>query len=260
VASSLEFSLAFPTVSTLIDGPVSPGTLQSDSVDVWSCSLEGGVTVVTRCHAWLSDEEQVRAARFVRPEDQTRFILAHGGLRFILGRYESVAPATLRFCAGPTGKPALLDRQGDLAKLRFNLSHSHGRMLIAVAQGHDVGIDLEQIRDTLEPLKLAERFYTAQEYESIARRPASDQALQFYRLWVAKEAFLKSQGTGIPSLQQCEIHDTSSSSRASVRITRQSSLQEGWTVQWLKCGSGWQGAVSACGNDWRVRVCDAMSS
>jgi 4'-phosphopantetheinyl transferase len=260
VASSLESSLAFPTVSTLINGPLSLVTLQSGSVDVWSCSLEGGETVVKRCHAWLSEEEQVRAARFVRPGDQTRFTLAHGGLRFILGRYESVEPATLRFRTGATGKPALLDRQGDPARLRFNLSHSHGRMLVAVAQGYDVGVDLEQIRDNLEPLKLAERFYTAQEYDSIARRPACDQALQFYRLWVAKEAFLKAQGTGIPSLPQCEIHDASSSSRASVRITRQSSLQEGWTIQWLRCGPGWQGAVSACGDDWPVRVCDAMSS
>ncbi|HKY70431.1 MAG TPA: 4'-phosphopantetheinyl transferase superfamily protein [Nitrospira sp.] len=252
--------LAFPTVSTLINGPVSPVMLPSEGVDVWSCSLEGGETVVKRCHDWLSEEEQVRAARFVRAEDQIRFTLAHGGLRFILGRYEIAEPAALRFRAGATGKPALLDRQGDPAGLRFNLSHSHGRMLVAVARGRDVGIDLEQIRDTLEPLKLAERFYTAQEYDSIAGRPTSDQALQFYRLWVAKEAFLKAQGTGIASLQQCEIHDASSSARASVRITRRSSLQEGWTVQWLRCGPGWQGAVSACGNDWPVRVCDAMSS
>jgi len=258
VAHSLESSVAFPTVSTLIAGPVSPVTLQHDTVDVWSCSLEGSETVVRRCHGWLSEEERVRAVRFVRQEDQIRFTLAHGSLRLILGRYERVEPTTLRFRAGATGKPALLDSQGDFHSLRFNLSHSHGRMLVAVAYGQDVGIDLEQIRDNLEPLKLAERFYTAQEFDSIICRPASDHAPQFYRLWVAKEAFLKGQGTGIPSLQQCEIDDSSSLSRASVRIRRQSTLQEGWTIQWLRCGEGWQGAVSAFGNGWSVRVLDGV--
>ena len=47
------------------------------------------------------------------------------------------------------------------------------------------------------PLKLAERFYTQTEYEMIKSRPVADHAFQFYRLWVAKEALLKAQGTGI---------------------------------------------------------------
>ena len=56
-----------------------------------------------------------------------------------------------RFQPGATGKPALLDQQGDPHVLRFNLSHSHGRMLVAIANGQNVGIDLEQVRGNLEP-------------------------------------------------------------------------------------------------------------
>jgi 4'-phosphopantetheinyl transferase len=178
----------------------------------------------------------------------------------VLARYLGIEPPALRFLAGPTGKPALLDQQGRPHVLRFNLSHSHGRMLVAVANGQDVGIDLEQVRSSLEPLKLAERFYTRTEFERINGRPISEQAVQFYRLWVAKEAVLKAQATGITSLQQCEIVATASSSRASVRLSPDSTMQAGWTIQWLDCGPGWQGAVSAYGTDWSVRVLDAAAA
>ena len=158
--------------------------------------------------------------------------------------------------AGPTGKPVLEDQQSGPHSLRFNLSHSHGRMLVAVANGRDVGVDLEQVRNNFEPLKLAERFYTQAEYESIKSQPVPEQAVQFTRLWVAKEALLKAQGVGIPSLQQCQILAFPPSSRASVRLLPGSPMQQGWTIEWLGCGQGWQGAVSAYGHDWSVRIFD----
>lgn len=253
---SPEPSLAFPSVDALTGVAVSTVTLGSGIVDLWSCSLEARAEVLTRCHASLSEEERVRASRFIRSEDQTAFVLAHGALRAVLARYGGVEPTDLRFQTGLTGKPRLLSQPGSPEDLRFNLSHSHGRMLMVVATGMDVGVDLEQVRGNLEALQLAERFYTATEYESIKSRPPADQSQQFYQLWVAKEAVLKAQGIGIPSLQQCEIVLSSVASRADVRVTPDSAVQQGWTIQWLSCGPGWQGAVSAFGSAWSVRVLD----
>jgi 4'-phosphopantetheinyl transferase len=250
-------TLAFPSVDALTGGPGSPVTLSSSGiVDLWSCTLEGSGEVLARCHASLSEDERVRAARFIRSEDQTAFVLAHGALRAVLARYRGVEPAGLRFQIGPTGKPRLLGEPGRLQDLRFNLSHSHGRMLMVVAHGMDVGVDLEQVRGNLGALQLAERFYTATEYESIKSQPSAEQAQLFYHLWVAKEAVLKAQGIGIPSLQQCEIVVSSVPFRADVRVMPDSAVQQGWTIQWLSCGSGWRGAVSAFGNGWSVRVLD----
>jgi 4'-phosphopantetheinyl transferase len=252
----LEPTMTFPTVEALTSTGSPKADLKSRIVDLWSCSLEGSTAALARCRKWLSEEERVRAGRFIRPEDQTQFALAHGGLRFVLARYLDVDPGALRFRNGATGKPALIPQNGSSLDLRFNLSHSHGRMLIGVADGVDVGVDLEEIRDTVEPLKLAERFYTVAEYESILHRPAKDQAVHFYRFWVAKEAVLKGQGIGIPSLQQCEIVSSPTSLRGSVRPTPDAAMQRGWTVQWLNCGPGWQGAISASGDDWAVQVRD----
>ena len=257
MTSSPDPSFTFPPVAALAERQNERVILKHGTVDLWSCSLRGDAAVLDRCHACLSEAERARAARFVRADDRMRFTFAHGGLRLVLARYLGVDPAELRFSTGPTGKPALRDHQSDPHFLRFNLSHSHGRMLVAVANAQEVGIDLEQVRDTCEPLKLAERFYTPAEYESIKRLPASGQAMQFTRLWVAKEAWLKAQGVGIPSLQHCEIVASPSSSRASVRLQPGSAMPEGWAVEWLNCGQGWQGAVSTSGNDWSVRIFDA---
>ena len=259
MTSLLDPILAFPPVDQLMSRRTDRVTLRNGTVDLWSSSLEADVSGLEYCRACLSEEERARAARFVRPQDQIRFTLAHGGLRVVLARYLGIEPAGVRFLAGPTGKPALLDQQGGSHGVHFNLSHSHGRMLVAIAKGQDVGIDLELVRGNLQPLKLAERFYTQTEYETIKSLPAADHAFHFYRLWVAKEAWLKAQGAGIASLQQCEILGFDSSSRGSVRLSSDSAMQPGWTVQWLSCGQDWQGAVSAFGNDWSVRVLDAMS-
>ena len=256
VTSPTEPVMVFPSVADLTNGPLSPVSLNAGTIDVWSGSLEGNPTVQQRCHGWLSEEERARAARFVRVQDQMAFTLARGGLRAVLARYVGVEPAEIQITIGPTGKPALLCQQGG-PQLRFNLSHSHGRMVISVARGREVGIDLEQVRDDRQPLKLAERFYTPAEYEWIKSRPSCDQAAQFFRLWVAKEACVKAQGTGIASIQHCEIVASSSGSRASVRLPGTSAMQPGWTIQWLNCGSGWQGAVAANGHDWSIRVYDS---
>lgn len=250
-------TMTFPSVAALIGGPTSPMTVKRGVIDLWSCSLEASAAVLAHCHTWLSDEERARAARFVRSEDQTRFTLAHGSLRFLLGRYGGVEPAELRFQSGSSGKPALQGQQRSVQDLRFNLSHSHGRMLVAVASEVEVGVDLEQLRGNVEALKLAERFYSTAEYEGIKHRPSSEHALEFYRLWVAKEAVLKAQGIGIPSLQDCEIVALPDSFLASVRVLSDRTIQEGWTIRWLNCGSGWQGAVSALGNDWSIRILEA---
>jgi 4'-phosphopantetheinyl transferase len=256
LAPSLEPPIRFPTVEALTSTGSRRAVLHSRTVDVWSCTLDGSHAALACCRNWLSEDERIRAGRFVRPEDQTHFALAHGGLRFVLARYMGVDPRELRFRNGLTGKPALIPQDRGSLDLRFNLSHSHGRMLVGVADGVEVGVDLEEVRDSVEPLKLAERFYTGAEYESIVRRPPEDQALHFYRLWVAKEAVLKGQGIGIPSLQQCEIVTSMVSSRASVRLTPDAAMQPGWTIQWLNCGARWQGAVSASDDDWAVRICD----
>jgi 4'-phosphopantetheinyl transferase len=251
VICPVEPTISFPSVSTLTNGPSSRVSVEEGTVDLWSYTLEASAPDIVICRNWLSGEERIRADRFVRSQDQTHFVLAHGALRYLLAQYTTGNAAALRFKNGPTGKPALLSGVGG-HELHFNLSHSHGRMLVAVAR-QEVGIDLEEVRDKGELLKLAERFYTPVEYAWIREQTAAEQPVQFYRLWVAKEAVLKGLGLGISSLHQCEIVTPAVLSRGRPRRIPGNPL-DGWTVQWLNCGPGWQGAVAASGDKWSVRV------
>ncbi len=254
-SNSLGPIVTFPSLEELAtaDHPALL-TLDDRAVYVWGLSLDGSAAALKCCRAWLSEEERARATRFIRQVDQTRYTLAHGGLRAVLARYAGLDPVALRFQAGLTGKPALLDQQGCPHALRFNLSHSHGRMLIAVARGQDVGVDLEQMRDKVEVVKLAERFYAPSEYQEIMGRSGFDQVQQFYRYWVAKEAVLKGQGAGILSLRECEILTPVDAATCHVSLSDGAALQPGWTIRWLACDAGWQGAVALRGKDWNVRV------
>ena len=247
--------MAFPSIELIATpGWSAPIAMEDRTIHAWGFSLDGGLYFVEQCRSWLSEDERGRAARFIRQQDQLRFILAHGGLRAVLARYTGLNPSTLTFQIGSTGKPALLDGPAPQHPLRFNLSHSHGRMLVAVAGEQDVGVDLEQIRDKVEVAKLAERFYAPGERDRVINLSGPDQAQWFYRYWVAKEAVLKGQAVGLPSLQRCEILTSDYLPRAEVQVSEGAAMQPGWTIHWLDCGSGWVGAVSAHGSDWAIRT------
>jgi 4'-phosphopantetheinyl transferase len=172
----------------------------------------------------------------------------------VLARYTDLDPSSVMFQMGATGKPALAKMNNCRHRVQFNLSHSHGRMLIAVARDQDVGADLEQIRDKVDVVKLAERFYAPLEHDRVAGVTGLEQVKRFYRYWVAKEAVLKGQAVGLPSLQQCEILDSNAAPRAEVHLLEGATMQSGWTVHWLECGPEWAGAVSAHGSDWTIRT------
>jgi 4'-phosphopantetheinyl transferase len=250
-----EPAVTFPLIDLIATvGRERPIACDDRTIHVWGFSLDGGDLAVEQCRAWLSEDERARADRFVRQEDRRRYLLAHGGLRAVLSRYVGLDPGTLLFHVGATGKPALVDGGHSQSHLRFNLSHSHGRMLVALARDQEVGADLEQIRDSVEVAKLAERFYAPSERDRVASLTGLKQASQFYRYWVAKEAVLKGQGVGLLSLQQCEILHSDAAPRAHVRLLDGETMRPGWTTHWLDCGPDWAGAVSAYGSDWIVRA------
>lgn len=247
--------MVFPSIEVIATaGWSAPIKMEDRTIHVWGFSLDGSPSFLEQCRSWMSEDECGRAARFIRQQDHVRFVLAHGGLRVVLARYTGLDPSALMFHLGLTGKPALLNRRVPQHLLEFNLSHSRGRMLMAISNEQDIGVDLEQIRDKVQAAKLAERFYAPAERERVISLSGPGQAQQFYRYWVAKEAVLKGQAVGLRSLQQCEILTSDDSPRAKVKLSEGAAMQPGWMVHWLDCGSGWVGAVSAHGSDWAIRI------
>lgn len=225
-------------------------SLELMAVHLWGIELDGSQRCLERCAQWLDKEEQHRAARLVREEDRQRYVLAHGGLRAVLSRYLGIGPDVVELYRSEAGKPSLTRELGGQPTITFNMSHAHGRALIAVSKGQEVGVDLERIRSDVEIAKLSERYFTPFEHATIMQSTQEQRAARFFRYWVAKEAVLKAQGIGLQALSQCEILMAADGVGAEIRVPVGSPLQDEWRIRLLFCGEGWEAAVAAQGVDW----------
>ncbi|MDQ6725230.1 MAG: 4'-phosphopantetheinyl transferase superfamily protein [Actinomycetota bacterium] len=145
----------------------------------------------------LDDGETARAQRFTRPVDRLRFTRARTAFKVVLAEAAGVAPGEVavvqrcRRCGGPHGRPvaAAADRAG----LRYSLAHAGNLAAVAVADGGEVGVDIEV------PVRLAipAPACTREELRRLSRMTPADAAAAFLRLWVRKEAYAKAVGEGL---------------------------------------------------------------
>lgn len=76
-------------------------------------------------------------------------------------------------------------------------SHSGDGLLVALAHGVRVGVDLERQRERPRAAELARRFFAQDEAQWLNALPPERHQAMFVRVWCAKEAVLKAHGRGI---------------------------------------------------------------
>jgi len=177
---------------------LSPASAQegpAQSADLHIIRLDRDPHIVSACRGWLDDSERQRADRFVRPEDGRRFTVAHGSLRLTLGRKLGIAPGEVRFTSRPGGKPELhRDHHSDI---RFNLSHSDSLALLLIADGREVGVDIERIREDVDHISLADRFLSPAESLGVSGASDETRPARFFACWTGREAYSKARGRGL---------------------------------------------------------------
>ncbi len=156
-------------------------------VEVHYFSLDVDAARLSELNGLLSWEERERAARFRFNRDRNRFTACRGTLRELLG-----ASAAVRFVYGAFGKPRLED-----SEIRFNVSHSRGMAMIAIARGREVGCDIEWIDSSFADETIPEHFFSPYEVAALRALPAEEQCDAFFRCWTRKEAFIKACGMGM---------------------------------------------------------------
>jgi len=225
--------------------------LTAAEIHLWLADLDQPPKPLAELAATLAVEERERAARFRFPEHRDRFVAGRGLLRELLGAYLNQPAAALRFVQGAHGKPALAGA-GAGTGLHFNLSHSGGRALYAVAR-REVGVDLERLDRTVSYASLAERICTPREWAAFQVLPLERIQPAFFACWTRKEAIAKALGGGLASglrtLEVCCREDAQQDGRAGVWDGQ----GREWSVLNLEPGSGWIGALAAMGADWRWR-------
>lgn len=182
--------------------PAPPKVRWADNeVHVWLTTLELPGDQVGRMETLLSLDEREKAARFHFEKDRRHYIAGRGFLRSLLGEYLAADPARLEFVCNSYGKPSLAS--SPTPTLRFNLSHSRGLALCAVAHERDVGIDLEYIRPDFATDEIAERFFAPAEVAALRSLAPEQQPRAFFNCWTRKEAFIKALGLGVSHPLDC---------------------------------------------------------
>jgi 4'-phosphopantetheinyl transferase len=183
--------------------------LGNNEVHIWQASLSSFPTAFqqNQLFQYLTDEERLRADRYVHIADRVRFIVARGVLRVLLGGYLNINPANIVFEYGAHGKPRLASILGQgSSNLCFNISHAGDGVACIFARGREVGIDIEQIRDNVDIEGIAERFFSASEFLALQRIAPTKRLIAFFNTWSRKEAFIKAIGSGLfYSLQQFDV-------------------------------------------------------
>ena len=162
-------------------------------IDLWFWHLAASPATVARWHTYLDARERERMARFVFARDQTRFTICRSRLRRILGWYTANNPRDIRFASSGHGKPVLAEPNP--RDVHFSLSHTQGLACLAVSHRDAVGVDLERLRDIKD--NFVAYALNPAEYAPVLALKADQKQAAFFRFWTAKEAYLKSIGTGL---------------------------------------------------------------
>ena len=214
-AATQSDHLAGPTLREWKPG-AAVSALAAEEIGVWLIDLDAGLESSSEIDFAepgaeldvLDAGERARAARFVRARDRRRFARCRKALREILGGLLGEHAGSLRFRTIGRGKPELdcPGAAGGPPPLRFNVSHSSHLAVIAICNGRELGVDLEQQRPISEAERIVESFFSVAEQAEFATIAHEARSLAFVRGWTRKEAILKGLGVGIAGL--ADRHET----------------------------------------------------
>ncbi len=228
--------------------PPPPRDLPAGEVHLWRIRLDQGSEAAAQAVQLLSPDERKRHDRFKLPRLRRRFALARASLRSILAGYLSGPAGELRFHYGNHGKPRLAPERNP-RDLRFNLSHSHERAVLAVATGGEIGVDIERLRDNIEFTRLARRFFSRREADMIDDLSGPELRRRFFQIWTAKESYIKAVGAGLRlPLDQFAFEIREGAPPTLVETRHDPAEIRRWTFQQLAmdtdhiCTVAWEGA------------------
>lgn len=143
-------------------------------------------SVRQRAH-WLRLLDDAERERFCRlpPDRAVAFLVGRALLREVMAAGDRDLPSTVGRSA--QGRPLVAGSTD-----RFSLSYSLQWVAAVRAPGTDVGVDVEVTAGLRrDPLKLARRACTAEEFQWLAGLPAASRPAAFLNLWSLKEAACK---------------------------------------------------------------------
>jgi 4'-phosphopantetheinyl transferase len=228
-------------ISSFDDG-LAPAA-QAGFIHVWRLQTHPAPEGLSTLRSLLSPDEIARADRFHFSEHRNAFIVNRANLRLLLSHYLAQPADAILFTYGAQGKPEVID--ADIHGLHFNLSHTEGLALVAIAHDRRVGIDVESIRPSTDYLEIARRHFSPAEYQQLSTIEAKEQLTAFYRCWTRKEALLKGLGEGLQrSLNEFQVNFLTNEPATVIALAAEPVLYRNWYLHPVDAGPGYIAALA----------------
>lgn len=151
--------------------------------------------------ALLDAHEREREQRLRRSADRRRNLAARALVRTLLSRHAPVAPEAWRFGTEAHGRPHVVAPQP--APIEFNIAHSADLVVLGIAAGRALGVDVEHAGRHSDTVAL-ERYFAPSEHAALRVLSAKERRRRFFELWTLKESYLKARGVGLRMpLREC---------------------------------------------------------
>lgn len=144
----------------------------------------------------LNPVERTRADAYAQAIDRRRFTVGVAMSRLVLGGLLHLPAAAVPLvrdcdlCGRPHGRPRVPG-----TGIHLSISHSGDHVVLAVTASGPIGVDVERVNP--RAVEMSGSVLTANEQGTLTRLSGTELAAAFFRLWVRKEAALKSAGVGL---------------------------------------------------------------
>ncbi|WP_232697219.1 4'-phosphopantetheinyl transferase family protein [Brevibacillus daliensis] len=137
-------------------------------------------------------ERQKKVARYSNRADQVRTLIADVFVRDLIRQTLHIPFEQIGISTNEYGKPFVTN--DSMNGFSFNLSHS-GEWIFVGTFHDSIGVDVQQCKKI--QLRLADRFFSAEEQKQLLLQPENHQEAIFFRYWACKESYIKYVGKGI---------------------------------------------------------------
>lgn len=173
--------------------------IDSSQIHLWLAYLDEitDPRLLAEYQLLLSREELQKQRRFYFEADRHRYLVSRAMMRTVLSRYAKVAPRDWMFVVNAYGRPSISPRQAKAARIQFNISHTRRVVLLGIAVGRSLGVDIEDMSGNNTCVDVAERFFAPEEVRALRALAPERRARRFLEYWTLKESYIKARGLGL---------------------------------------------------------------
>lgn len=191
--------------------------------------------------SYLSYEEKIRMNRLLHESLKRKYVISHGFLRLLLGKYLALFPSNVQYNYNEFKKPFCSQDPN----LYFNMSHANNYIAYVFSHSYKAGIDIEFIKNIPKIESLFSSIASPQEVLIFEKQNEIDKIYFFYKTWTIKEAFLKALGIGLTyPLSDIETTIIPKERFKILKFDENKEILTGWTFMPIKYISDYLGTVA----------------